>query len=338
MTLLFMDGFDSQAVTSKGWSNAGITIVPTAQTRFNYGSAIAVGGGDSAFIKRSITPSAKVIVGFAAKIPFWSSSFGGTQHSLSLWGDGGLTQHLTLARPVQSDTLVLRRGGTPIATGTIPFPPNGWAYVEMSATIADSGGRVIVKINGAVAIDFTGDTKNAGTSTMIDSISLHGALNTSGTQYDDVYICNGLGTKNNDFLGDQRVVTRAPNAPGSASGFTSSSGGPNWDNVNEIPASIADYNASSVPGTRDLYEFENLPNNITQVAGVQLVTMSVKTDAGDAFVKNVLSSGGSTVVGPPVAVATDLSSATTQYENNPSTSAAWTVAAVNALQGGAEVG
>lgn len=334
MTLLYTDGFEHQDVVSRGWGiGGGVSYLTGASTRFAYGYCLRpTNGGGS--IKRGFVPSAKIIMGVA-----WNLSYGGnlgTSAPIMLMGDNGQTAHLSLRRNPNSNTVALLRGNTQIATGPDTVG-DGWHYIELSATIHATTGRAIVKVDGQPYIDFTGNTKNGGTNLTIDALALSASLYSGSTDYDDLYICDGLGSTNNDFLGDKRVVTLVSDKAGSTTAFQPTGSPNNFDNINELPVSAADYNSSSTVGARDLYGLASLPNGVKDVAGVQAVSVGLKSDAGNAFFKSVVKSGGATVAGPSVALATSLFSSYHVLDLDPAISAPWTPTAVNALNVGAEV-
>src|SRR4030066_1206805 len=85
----------------------------------------------------------------------------------------GATNHINIEVVAQSGGVVFvaKRGSTQIAIGTTVYVLAEWLLVEVYALINDSTGRVIVKINDVdLEIDFTGDTRNAGTLGKIDRL------------------------------------------------------------------------------------------------------------------------------------------------------------------------
>jgi hypothetical protein len=345
MALLFMDGFDVGDADAK-WTYMGTAGAPhqgsIATTRFGVGRSLTTNASSSgiySLCRKDFPASSKIIMGIA-KVSL--SGITSTRAEILLKGDGGGTPHLSL-RTNSDGSVSLYRGdlATLLATSAIGLVSIGtWSYWEISATVADSGGRCIVRLNSnpTPIIDFTGDTKNGGTNATIDALSL--GSGTAGNSYafywDDCYICNDTGSVNNDFLGDVRVQTVLPTAAGASTQFTPSVGS-NWDNVNDAPYVSTTYNSDSVSGHRDTYAMADLLSGTGTIFGVQDNILALKSDAGAASIKAAIKSGGTVYYDSAVTLGTALGSSVAVREVDPATSAAWTVTNVNALEFGAEV-
>jgi hypothetical protein len=338
MTLLWMDGFDAADVTSK-WPNSNIANT-TSGTRFGYGKCVQLGStGASPSLRKSFTASTKVIFGQA-----YMTDGSGNQFSwFTLYGDAGSTPHITI---IQRNLGVVNIERGPTGSQTVlassaagAWSNNVWHYVEVSATISDTTGTVVVKVDGATVVTYTGDTKNGGTANSVDMIEWQ-AYNGGGIHVwvDDLYIANDQGTINNDFLGDSRVYTLSPTGAGANTGWTPSTA-PNWDCVNELPASSTDYVFAGSAGLRDTYACADLPGSPAAVFGVNAVAIAKKTDAANRTVKTVIRRGSTDYVDTTgLALSTADNVAVGLRETDPSTSAAWTVANVNAMEIGVESG
>lgn len=330
MTLLFFDGFDARD-TGIRWS---VTETPayTSSTRYGQGSAYAP--ITTALAYKSFTPSAKVYVGFAYK-PTSISSIRGI---IALYGDNGATAHVNLRNTI-SGGIGIYRGNTLVTTSAAGVISNdNWYYIELMATVADSGGLVEVRVNGNSVVSFTGDTKNAGTSTNMDTIAF-GYFFSSTTYgvFDDVYVCNDQGTQNNNFLGDVMVQTIVPNGAGSSTDLTPHGSATNYMNVAEIPYSVGDYNSSNVSGAKDLYTFGDLAGSTTTVYGVQTGVVAARTDVGSGSVRPILKSGGTVYNDTTVSLGPSSQYIGNVRETDPATGTAWTVSGVNGIEAGVEV-
>jgi hypothetical protein len=193
-----------------------------------------------------------------------------------------------------------------------------------------------------MVVDYTGDTRNAGTSTNIDAIRFRTAIYSSWSpnspiSIDDLYVCNALGTSNNTFLGDVRVQTVLPSGAGSSTQLAPTGSANNWQNVSEVPYNNATYNASSTAGQIDLYTLGDLTAGTTGVYATQSVAHMQKSDAGTANVKVAIKSGATTYYDPTQSLGSTVTAYTAVRETNPATAAAWTVSEVNSVEAGVEV-
>jgi len=332
MSLLFMDGFDAGDMLLK-WSAASSSVI-TSSTTTPYGVGRSMELSSSADIYRALIPSAQVTIGFAYQPVAATSGIG-----VSFYADGGTIQHAGIVRNSTTGVLEARRGTTIVATGTTVLNAGAWYYVELQATIADSGGIIKVRLNGATTneIDFTGDTKNGGTSSLIDAIRLENR--STNNRVDNLYVLNSTGATNTTFLGAVRVHTLAPNDNGATSQFTGSDGNQtdNYQLVDELPYTAADYVTSSVSAQRDTYALTNLPVGYHQILGAQSNIVGLKSTAGSRALKPAIRSNGAVYYGFSKTLSTDVQTYSDIFESSPVTSSAWTSAEINNLESGMEV-
>jgi hypothetical protein len=331
MALLFVDGFDHYAsadVGKKGWILAGTgSILPTGGRRG--GGAMSVATTSSSTFAKTLPASyPTLIAGFAYDIGA-SPSYG----LIFDFVDAAIT-HISIG--VTSDRAVYAsRSGTTLGTSAnavIPTP-GSFAYIELKATIHDTAGAVEVRVNGVSVLTLTNvDTRNAGNAS-VTGFRLRGASTTS--KIDDLYICDATGSTNNSFLGDVRVDTLYPNADGTFSDFTPSTGTSRFALVDESSVNTTDYNDGAAVGDRDSYEMANLAALASQtVYGVQVSAALQKDDAGAKSAAVFVRSGGTNSDGPAAAIGTSQAFVSQVYETDPAASAAWTETTVNAMQAG----
>lgn len=334
MTLLHFDGFELGDYQGGQYTLVNpANIAVSTSTRFGVGRSLSCGSGTET-VQRLVTPSAEIFTGVA--VTYFSGATYGNGF-LVISGDSGATLHLQL-RWVNATTLGLFRGTTQIATALVNEPLGIWYFIEMWATIADSGGRCIVKVDGVTVIDFTGDTRNAGTSTNIDAVLIGKNISAGGSSgfiFDDWYICNGLGSSPyNTFLGPVQVVTPAPSAAGSSTQMTPSSGA-NYAAVDEQPYSATDY-VQGTSGQKDLYAIGDVATGT--ILAAQVVGVAKATDAAPVSIKGLIKNGSTTDTGPTTALgATDLTVKGNILTTDPNTGAAWTLAGFNTIEAGFEV-
>lgn len=334
MSLLFFDGFDAQDTTLKWLSTLGAAPVYTDAGRYGVGNAFRAGSA-SGRVAKPITASAQIIVGGAVKV----DSIAAAHFLFAGWGDSGATQHATI-QVGTSGQIQACRAATVVASSAVGvIIPGAWNYIEFRATIADAGGVIEIKVNGVQVVNFTGDTKNAGTATNFDMVTLSGATQTDPlVAYDDVYIANTLGSApSNTFLGEVVVQTLLPTGAGASTGLTPIGSPNNWENVDEVPFSMADYNASNVVGAHDSYAMGNVDAATGTIYGVQTNVVASKTGVGAASLKPLVRSGGTDYFDATAALTASPTLLSAIRETDPATAAAWTVSGVNSVEVGAEV-
>jgi hypothetical protein len=329
MTLLFMDGCQGGDATTK-YSSGSSGTRGSSTPRFTSGAYTT-----NADLRKSFTAVSEIFVACAF---YPTTSTNGNW--ISLWGDTAATQHLTILKN-SSGFLELRRGtnsGTVLATGTTNIPDAVWTQLQVRATIADSGGICQVRINGSTTneIDYTGDTKNAGTNTTIDQVR----FNTASTSHfvTDIVILNTSGSVNNTWPGDVRVQSLTPSGNGNSSqGVGSDSDSTNnYQLVDEQPYSSTDYVGVTTNGNGDTYAMSDLVAGTSTVKGIQVNLSAAKSDAGAKSIKRRIRSSGTDYAGSAVTLSTSYVTYSEVLEQDPATSAAWTTSGVNAIEAGFE--
>lgn len=330
MSLLFIEG---AGVDMAAWD--GNSCSRNTSPLGRYGDTGVVGHGDTAnTVYKNITASAEVYVGFAHLCT--TNAPNGGNRVVSFFGDGGATEHVRLWLPTINEVRVSRLDGTQLVTYPTPAPvQNRWVYYEVYFKIADSGGRCTVKMDGVTVMDFTGDTKNGGTSTNVDRVSWTGTGGSAGSYTDDFYICDSLGSSRNSFLGELRVFPMQSTGAGSSTQFTPTGSASNWDNTNDT-GTDATFNASATPGQRDTYAMADV-SLVGTVVGVQVTSRMKKSDAGAASAKAAIKSGATVAYGATRTLSSSAVNYLDVWEKDPNTAADWTQSGVNALEVGAEV-
>lgn len=339
MALLFMDGFGGGDSNQKWDLNSSAVSVLTATPRIA-GCYYTQGGSLGSALNKTIPASNKVIMGHGV-----AGDVGGNY--VAFFGDSGATQHITVLRNTSTGLIEIRRGtatGTLLATGTQPLYTAQWNYVEVSVTISDTVGEVHVRLNGSLTdeVSYVGDTKNAGTNTTIDkiTIAMTGGSGVNKSMISDVYILNDTGAgPNNTFLGDVVVRTLSPNGNGTYSMLVGSDGDSinNYLLVDEHPYSGTDYAGSANTGDKDTYTMTDLPNGVTTVYGVQVTGKMAKNDATLGQARYIVRSGGTDYGGTTRALTTSFTGYSDLYETDPATGVQWTPTAVNNMESGMEV-
>jgi hypothetical protein len=330
--LRFIDGFAHYSFSQIGrkWTSINLANADLSlgTGRFTSSKCITKGTINNSSISRTIDNQATWIIGFAF-------NYTGTGNIFLRLYDSSTVQ-LTLN--VNSDnTLSIYRGNnaTLLGTTTATIPNNAWVYIELKTVINNTTGSVVLKINGTTALNLTGINTRSSTNNTANVITFFDSVNNNGAKCSiaDLYICDGQGTTNNDFLGDCRVETLFPNGAGSHTDFTIGGSAPaatNWQGAAESPADDdVTYNYSSTLNQMDTYAFANLSSTPVNIFGIQH-NLTVRKDNSGARAET-----------PVIRISTTdyLLSAytlTTSYlinsqivETSPATSSAWTASEIN---------
>lgn len=331
MALLGMFGFDDAVAEqyASAFNPAPVTGLLGVGKAYNSGGSVA----------QTIalpTSTASGVIGF--RHTYTGSGASGTLLTLN----EGATNHITIGTTA-TGLITIARGATVVATSTSAIAPaNVVTYYEVKFTIADTGGFCEVKLNGTSIVSFTGDTRNAGTTGLVNTYAINRGGNTGGFTVDDLYILDLTGAAPyNDYLGDVAVRTLLPTGNGDSSGWLGSDGNStdNYLLVDEVDSTMTDYVGASVSGTLDLYAMADLPSGY-DVLAVQERIYAQKSDAGTPPTVLPVAKGALGTVRTDTALAALSTTAqslgadirTTDPDGN-----ALTVARVNAMQVGVKV-
>lgn len=338
MTLRFFDSFDHYATADITQKWTSTTASPTISAGNGRRSTQAVSfPGNSASISKVIDAQSTWIVGFSFRTSLLPSSIG----AIITFLDGGTNQ--VDVRVLTDGTIRATRNGTTLATSSNALATNTTYFMEVKVVINDTTGSIEVRVNGSSSgwINITGqDTKNTANATA-NSISLSGLSATGITLYmDDVYICDGSGSTNNDFLGDVRVDCYMPSGNGNSSQLTGSDGN-STDNYALVDEALqngdTDYVQSATSGQKDTYAFSDMSHTPASIFGTQLNMISKKDDSGTRSICSVVRSGGTDYDGDTQALGTTYSDYRQIRETDPATSAAWTRTNLNNAEFGVKV-
>ena len=246
-------------------------------------------------------------------------------------------------RVYKSHANVTSTPATLLCSGTFSdYPGDGnWWFLEVK-TVNDTGtsGSVIVRVNGTeICSNLACDTIPNGDTRYLKFGGSHSISGTSA-YLDDLYICDGTGTTNNDFLGEISIKTLSPVSDISGTG-TPSTGATRYGVIDEANYSTSDYLTSTTNiGDRDEFGLADLTETSGTIFGVNAVVISEKDDSGDRSLKVFVkpNGGSSEDISSANPLSFGSSSATNVIsETNPDTSNAWTISDVNNMNMGIEV-
>ena len=257
----------------------------------------------------------------------------------SAYGDQNTVPHITLSMDSNNRLAVWRgnagSGGTLLATSPIPFPVlSQWRSINLHFKADDSAGRAVVKVDGTTHIDFTGDTRNGGTSALLDGIRVN-LPNSTNNALADLVINDSTGSINNTFPGDIAVIRRLPNENGTYNEFMGSDGDStdNYLLVDEAPSNNSDYTFAASVGAKDSYGVEDLPAATVAVLGVRAVAKTAKSGAGSAGMSVFIRENEEDTFSPSAPLSTSFAwQGDVVREVAPSTGAAWSIEDVNGME------
>lgn len=232
-----------------------------------------------------------------------------------------------------SGHLYATRNGTTLGTSTLTLTSNVQHYYEIKVKIDDTTGTVEVKVDGTTFLNLSGlDTRNAGTAT-VDRFRFGLTVSTVTMDISQLYVQNGAGGADNDFIGDLRIAGVVTSGVGNSAQFTPSAGS-NFQTVDESnPNDDTDYNESNTVDHIDTFAFTNFAIGGT-VKALQITTYAKKTDAGARQIADVMRIGGTDYVGTTKTLASSYQMHIEGRVVSPATAVAFTEAEVN----GAEFG
>jgi len=304
MSLRFIDSFDH-------YQTADITKKWTAISAYG-GGVIEAGGrngnclhmANGGFASLTLDAQSTWVIGFAYKT---STSERKPITDVLDVGDLQVTLRLNA-----DNTLSVVRGshttGTELGKSVSALSNDTWYYIELKITIGNSGSYQ-VKVNNVNWIaSAVGDTQATANATA-NRVRLYCATGVSGNYYDDLYVCDGQGTYNKNFLGDCRVQAIFPDANGANNDFTGSDSD-STDNyalvqekATDFPDDDATYVQSLTVGHKDTYLFEDVAyaEGETAIAGIQVLVCDKKTAAGPMTICPVVRVGAADYDGVAVA-------------------------------------
>lgn len=226
---------------------------------------------------------------------------------------------------------------TVLGTTSSSLQVDVWAYVEVKVVIDDTVGTVEVRINGTPGLTLTGQDTKQSSNAAWNEVRFGYASKSSGTvtiDLDDVYICDGSGSLNNDFLGDVTISALYASGAGNTTGWTASAGS-NYQCVDEAtPNDDTDYVSTSTVDAKDTYAFTDCAAGAT-IKAVQLLSAVRKGAEGPGKIKHVVRSNSTDYDSAEMGIGgTSYSYCRTVHETDPATGVAWTESGFN----GAEFG
>lgn len=226
-----------------------------------------------------------------------------------------------------SGTLLGVSTGSPLFSGV-------YAFIELKVVLHPSAGSVQVRVDNTVVLNLTGiNTDNTGLASA--SVIGFGGGNCGTIKFCDFYVHDGQGSEDIAFWGDTQIDFLRPVSNGDANDYIPVGSLNNFENVDEVPPSVVDYNKSNTPGDIELYTFDPIPTT-TLIKCIQAVGLYEKDDGNDRRVMLSTKTGGSVFNGSIQDVPSSSGYLLERFANNPDTGIDWVVADANAAQFGSE--
>jgi hypothetical protein len=228
----------------------------------------------------------------------------------------------------ETDRIIRAFTGTDtlVQTSAIALNSNTTYLIRAYIKIADSGGRILVTVNGITAIDFTGDTK-PGADTQMNLIFFGRSSELSGSCSAYQYIDNLIIDTAAFPVGNPKIQGKPVNGAGTTNTFTSGA----YTDVDEVPADGAAGLITNTVG----HIFTGTKAALSgSVASINAVTVyGVALASGNPTPKNIqlgVRSGGTDYFATDKLVPFVTAQALNRImEVDPDTSAAWTESGLN---------
>lgn len=336
MAIIFIDGFDhyttttstsANSVMSTPYSFPGGTNAKLNTATLTSGMALAAGTGGGRpvdFILPSTYNSGTL--GFGCHVYYDANNsddrgagFLASTTVRFAWRIDGADGTLYLQQPIS---------GTAVNCGVLA--ENTLYFIELKAVMAgSSGGSVSLQVNGVTKGTITGiTTNNLG----IDRLTLgYPYAGSTGWQinFDNLFIWDGTGSINNDWIGERNVVTLYPNADTAQADWALSTGSDGYDLVDDVPPNDTTFLSSATVDDESQFGLQNLTNTGVNITAVQATARADKADTGDASLKvGIIETGGMTdyPASGTVLIQDQFKYVFHVSETNPATSVAWTSA------------
>lgn len=347
MALLWMDGFDGTN-TAAGDARTYIKrhylggIHGEWDARIGqYGLGYALSGKAHELHSQALSTTDRTLyVGFAFK----SDTYVKTVCIISLLQPPGsgvgenVCEGINFYYQGSTQEIQVYRGGTLLwTTDTGGSISSGyWHWLEFKVYCDQVDGAVEIRCGGRTILSETGDTQvRAG-------VNYHNALYIENStsrrpNWDNLYVCDSTGAKNNNFLGPVRIVTLSPESDGDESSWTPQTGSDHYVMVDEMPLLDTDeYVDSTTAGDKDLWEYDAVANIGSTIYAVQVITDAKSVEGAPARLKTLTKTGVTETVDAGWPLKADFIAIPRLMEVQPGGLGDWTETALNAYQFGVQ--
>ncbi len=227
-------------------------------------------------------------------------------------------------------------GNTKLAEGRCAITNTKWYYIELKVKISPTDGIVIVRIDDEYEMGFAGDTDSTGggTANMIMFFHSGNILDKGKYRIDDLYICDGTGSRFNDFLGRYTALRAIYPESDVIASWTPSVGSDRFAMVDETEVDTTTYNQTTTTSLRDIFEMSNLTNTQVQsiVLAVAQYTNGAVSNVGRGTLQPIYRHLGNEYIGNSFSIFGSFQYGRQIYELNPITGTSFSVGDVTSMQ------
>ena len=312
MARLFIDGWEHGDVAALWTFNSGCSINAWTGRTGAYG--VSVSG--LSYIYKNLPSSYTEVYGAMKWMPTGSS-----RAVCGLRKDGTDIFKLYWNASLKIEAKI---GGSIVGTAPDAHSSGQVGLLEFYFKIADSGGRVVVKLDGITIIDYTGDTK-PGADSDVNRFYL-GDGGWCASFFDDVVLDDA------DWIGDTRIQKLQISGAGTTSEWDASAGNPE-DCIDEIPYSDSDFVSTNVVNQSLTCACADMTGDIVSIKCLQLHgRMAYEGAPTPTKQKLAIRVNGSEYYGDDKSPALSFSVVSKLWELNPDDAAAWEEADINAIE------
>lgn len=218
--------------------------------------------------------------------------------------------------------------------------PGVYRYIEFKATIGASGSWTL-RVDGLASSEVSGSSVNtAGQGGSTADRVTYNCISSTTVNLADMYICDGTGGTDNDFLGDLRVDPIFPNANGTNDQWLKSTGTDAYTVVDENPPNDdTDYLYSNTLNDLTTVGMQDLPYSPSIVHAIHIGIHARKTDSGPRGITPAIRTNANNYLDAtelPLQTAYQILP-TSLFVLNPNTGVRFTESEVNAIEIGAKL-
>jgi len=345
MALRFLEGFETHQTLNQ-WTRKYSTF--TGTWGINPGNGRVFGQAGSIAATVAIPPAFPLAdtwgVAFGLRLNAQVAGLNSGAQGLYFEKGGTEQVHLEIQSNSGSFEIRLMRGATQLAITSAAYAYNIWHHFELKVTINTSTGSYELRHNEVTAFGPTSgvNTANAG-SNQASEFAHRFTTTSTNVLFDDVFIWDGTGSHNNNFLGDTVIEGVTVNGNGATQQWTRAAGASNAlmvdDPGSSSPVDTNDFNSSDTNTQEDLYTYTDLANITGFIIGVQLDTQMAMASAGSRVVTTRFRDPSTTEadISDKTVSSTTYASFADVMDVNPQDGLGWDVADVNGGQFGVKV-